>query len=191
MSPRTKNQLDKIRKDKRSVILNAALKVFGENGYHSASISMIAKTAEISKGLIYNYFESKEALLNEIILSGLSKLTDFFDPNNDGFLTEDEFDFFLQSVIKIIKENINYWKLYYSVILQSSVLELLKEKIMEFTQGYFTVLIDYFSRHNSENPEAEAMLLTTTLDGLAFAYVNDPEQFPIDEMIQLIIKKFK
>ncbi len=191
MSPRTKRQLDEIKKDKRSIILNAALTVFGKNGYHSASINMIAKTAGISKGLIYNYFESKEALLNEIILSGLSKFTDFFDPNKNGFLTEDEFDFLLQSIIRIIKENINYWKLYYSVILQSSVLELLKEKISEFTQGYFTVLTDYFSRHNSENPEAEAMLLTTTLDGLAFAYVNDPEQFPIDEMIGLVIKKFK
>jgi len=191
MSPRTKKQLDEIKKDKHGIILNAALIVFSENGYHSASISKIAKTAEISKGLIYNYFESKEALLNEIILSGLAKLTGFFNPNNDGFLTEDEFDLFLNSLTKIIKENISYWKLYYSVILQHSVLELLKEKIMEFTQGYFTILINYFSRHNSKNPEAEAMLLTTTLDGLAIAYVNDPEQFPIDEMIQLVIKKFK
>ncbi len=191
MSPRTKKQLAEIKKDKRSIILNAALTIFGKNGYHSASISMITKTAGISKGLIYNYFESKEALLNEIILSGLSKLTDFFDTNNDGFLTEDEFDLFLNSVTRIIKENINYWKLYYSVILQSSVLELLKEKITEFTQGYFMVLTDYFSRHHSENPEAEAMLLTTTLDGLAIAYVNDPKQFPIDEMMQLVIKKFK
>ena len=154
-------------------------------------LNMIAKTAKISKGLIYNYFESKEALLNEIILSGLSKLTDFFDPNNDGFLTEDKFDLFLNSVIKIIKENINYWKLYYSVILQAPVLELLTEKIMEFTQSYFMILTDYFSRHNSKNPEAEAMLLTTTLDGLAFAFVNNPEQYPIEEMIQLVIKKFK
>jgi len=191
MSPRTKKQFEKIRTDKKELILNTALKLFAEKGYHATSISSIAKDAGISKGLMYNYFESKETLLNEIILSGLKELIGFFDPNKDGFLTEDEFDFFLNSAIESIKNNRNYWKLYYSLLMQSSVIELSKDTMAEFTQQYFMTLIDYYKRHNSDNPEAEAMLLTTTLDGLAIAYVNDPEHFPIDEMKKLVIKKFK
>jgi AcrR family transcriptional regulator len=60
MSPRTKQQFEDLRKDRRQAILDAALTVFANNGYHSASVSMIAKEAGVSKGLMYNYFESKE-----------------------------------------------------------------------------------------------------------------------------------
>ena len=63
MSPRTPQQLDKIRKERRKAIMDTSLEVFSEYGYESASISMIAKKVGISKGLMYNYFESKEELL--------------------------------------------------------------------------------------------------------------------------------
>jgi len=42
--------------------MNTALQLFENNGYESISISKIALTAGISKGLMYNYFPSKVAL---------------------------------------------------------------------------------------------------------------------------------
>ena len=67
MSPRTPEQNQKIRKEKRQIILNAALHVFAEQGYHSASVSSVAKAAKVSKGLMYNYFESKEEVLKTLV----------------------------------------------------------------------------------------------------------------------------
>jgi len=55
MSPRTPKQFEKIRHDRRKSIMDTALEVFSENGYANASISMIAKKAGISKGLMYNF----------------------------------------------------------------------------------------------------------------------------------------
>ena len=178
-------------KNKKQLILDTALELFSENGYHATSISLIAKVAGISKGLTYNYFESKEQLLNEVILIGINEFMNLFNRNNDNSLSEDEFDFFLESAVSLIKDNRNYWKLFYSLMMQTSVIEISMKTVMEFTQQYFVILTDYFKQHNSENPEAEAMLLTTTLDGIAMAYVNNPDFFPIDEMKNLIIKKFK
>jgi len=178
-------------KNKKQLILETALELFAENGYHATSISMIAKVAEISKSLMYNYFDSKEILLNEVILTGMKEFMQILDTNKDGFLTEDEFESFLNSAVLLIKNNRNYWKLFYSLMMQSSVMEISMETVIKFTQQYFITLTDYYKRHNSENPEAEAMLLTTTLDGVAIAYVNNPDFFPIDEMIKLIYEKFK
>jgi AcrR family transcriptional regulator len=54
--------------DRRQQILDAALKVFAEHGYHKASIKKIADAANLkSSALIYWYFEDKAALLREII----------------------------------------------------------------------------------------------------------------------------
>jgi AcrR family transcriptional regulator len=65
--PRTAQQFEDIRTDRKKAILYAALHIFSEDGYHSASISKISKEAGVSKGLMYNYFESKEALLQILI----------------------------------------------------------------------------------------------------------------------------
>ena len=65
--PRTEEQLNQIRKDRKQAIMDTALEVFASHGYESTSISMIAKKAGVSKGLMYNYFESKEDLLAHIM----------------------------------------------------------------------------------------------------------------------------
>ena len=60
MSPKTVVQNKIIREEKKDLILTTALKIFAEEGYHASSVNKIADKANISKGLIYNYFDSKE-----------------------------------------------------------------------------------------------------------------------------------
>lgn len=52
-----------IQDQRRSQILNAAIQLFDEHGYSNTKITDISEKAEISKGLVYRYFESKEAIL--------------------------------------------------------------------------------------------------------------------------------
>ncbi|MEW6441270.1 MAG: TetR/AcrR family transcriptional regulator [bacterium] len=60
--------------DKRERILQAALKVISENGYQTATMEMIAEGAGVSKGLVYRYYESKEALVQELVDSMFDRL---------------------------------------------------------------------------------------------------------------------
>jgi AcrR family transcriptional regulator len=48
--------------ERRAELLAAAEQIFGERGYHGASIDIIARQAGISKALIYEHFDSKRAL---------------------------------------------------------------------------------------------------------------------------------
>ena len=52
--------------DRRRQILTAAVKVFAEKGFHEARVGDIAEEAGIAYGLVYHYFDSKEALLETI-----------------------------------------------------------------------------------------------------------------------------
>jgi AcrR family transcriptional regulator len=52
--------------DKREAILSAALDLFAERGFHGTAIPMVAERARVSTGTIYHYFESKEAIGNEL-----------------------------------------------------------------------------------------------------------------------------
>lgn len=59
----TKERKEELEKQRRSEIQAAALKLFYEKGYRETSIADIAAEANISKGLIYHYYSSKQDLL--------------------------------------------------------------------------------------------------------------------------------
>ena len=68
MDSKTQTKNRKILKNpaKASAILNAAEHVFAEKGFHEATLSDIAKKADVSEATIYEYFLSKEELLFSI-----------------------------------------------------------------------------------------------------------------------------
>lgn len=53
--------------DKRELILQTALELFAENGFHGVPMTMIAEKAQIAIGTFYIYFRSKETLINELM----------------------------------------------------------------------------------------------------------------------------
>ena len=55
------------RRDRREDILQASLKLFAEKGFHGTSMRDIARSADITEGLIYHYFASKRDLFRAII----------------------------------------------------------------------------------------------------------------------------
>jgi TetR/AcrR family transcriptional regulator, fatty acid metabolism regulator protein len=60
--------------DKRRQILDAAIKVFARQGFHSTRVSDIADEAGVAYGLVYHYFDSKEEVLNELFTERWSLL---------------------------------------------------------------------------------------------------------------------
>lgn len=61
----------KLEESKRRRIINAAVNEFVKYGYDKASTNSIAKQAEISKGSLFTYFESKEKLYIYLIDYGI------------------------------------------------------------------------------------------------------------------------
>jgi AcrR family transcriptional regulator len=52
--------------DKREAILQAALELFAERGFHGTAVPAIAERAKVAAGTIYRYFDGKEALVNSL-----------------------------------------------------------------------------------------------------------------------------
>ncbi|HET6490098.1 MAG TPA: TetR/AcrR family transcriptional regulator [Syntrophales bacterium] len=51
---------------KREDVMQAALELIAEQGFHGSPMAMIAERAGVGAGTIYRYFESKDALIAEI-----------------------------------------------------------------------------------------------------------------------------
>jgi AcrR family transcriptional regulator len=63
----------------RERILRAARRCFVRHGFHAASMADIARTAEMSCGLIYRYFENKNAIVRAIIDRQMEEARDVLD----------------------------------------------------------------------------------------------------------------
>ncbi len=64
--------------EKRLAILNKAAGFFAEHGYDRSSMSQLATACGVSKALIYHYYDSKDALLYDIVHTHLSDLLAVF-----------------------------------------------------------------------------------------------------------------
>jgi TetR/AcrR family transcriptional regulator, fatty acid metabolism regulator protein len=54
--------------DKRRMILDAAVRVFARQGFHTCRVSDIADEAGVAYGLVYHYFDSKDQILDTLFL---------------------------------------------------------------------------------------------------------------------------
>jgi TetR/AcrR family transcriptional regulator, fatty acid metabolism regulator protein len=52
--------------ERRRQILDAAVRVFARQGFHSTRVADIADEADVAYGLVYHYFDSKENVLDEL-----------------------------------------------------------------------------------------------------------------------------
>jgi len=72
--PATVQARDTRANDKRARILDAAVKVFAERGFHSATVAEIARAAGVADGTIYLYFKGKDDLLLRLFDEKMTEL---------------------------------------------------------------------------------------------------------------------
>lgn len=191
MSPRTSHQLQELRENKKQQILQAALKVFAGKGYNGATINMIAKEAGISKGLMYSYYESKEKLLEELLNFGMQKAASFlYEDTTRKLDSKEAFAASLRKMIQLFLQEQDFWRLYTMLALQPHIAEKFQKEATAFLQQYLEVFMAYFKKKKSRNPMAEAMLFGAVLDGIMFDLMVAPAEYPLEDVLEMIIEKF-
>ena len=180
--PRSQEQYDEIRKQKKQLILDTALELFAENGFHATSMSQVAKKAGVSKGLAYNYFESKQEILDEIIKTGFDSIYSHFDLNHDGILTRDEFEHFIRNSFKAISKNRKFWKLYSAIIMQSNITESMMEKYGDRSQLIMQMLNQFIKTMGSKDPEGDLLIISSLVKGALLVVISAPDFFPVKQL---------
>ena len=189
MSPRTPEQFEEMRETRRKQIMDAALELFASEGYIHCSISQLAAQAGISKGLMYNYFKSKESLLTAIIENGMQVIMTMIDPNHDEIMEPKEVEGFIRTTFKSIRDNMQFWILYINVVLQPPVKEFLAGKPFNSVMDHFgPKLLSYFKRMEYEDPMLEMLTFSAMMEGygILLVYFSPGEEFP-----QETVRKFE
>jgi AcrR family transcriptional regulator len=188
--PRTKKQFEVIRKSSKERILSVALELFAKKGFHATSISQIAQKAKISKGLMYNYFASKEKLLDEIIQQGFNSLAELEFKAKKDVDPKKQLEDFVDAVLENLYSNFNYWQLYLALLVHPEIQKKFERKMQQFREEFTNALALLFRKLKVKNPELEAFLLGTFFDGLVLNFMVAEDVFPVKKIKNALLSKY-
>ena len=191
MCPRTKQKFEEIRESKRRKILDSAVECFATSGYHAVTISNLAAHAGISKGLMYNYFSSKDELLKAIFNEIISEMMQLFDPDHKGMSDRKDLLQYLERFFRHLKSNIILWKMYMAIFSQPAVQEILKDEILDASQKPLAMIEIYFKEQGYKKPLVEVAFLSTLFSGMVIEYIGDPENYPLYQIRKRILNLYK
>jgi AcrR family transcriptional regulator len=189
MAPRTSEQFERIREDRKQKLIDAAFHVFAEETYHSASVSKIAKEAGVSKGLLYNYFDTKEDLLRAIMSNLMAEILQYFDFSNDAPLTDESVSDWIKKSLYIVKDDVKRWRFYTSLSMQPDVTPIFMEMATGEIQKFMESFVAYFSSKGVEDPVTYMRYCSAIVDGIQLHVMLDPENFPIEKVESILIKQ--
>jgi AcrR family transcriptional regulator len=191
MSPRTEKQFEEIRENRKHQIMQAALDLFAREGYHTSSVARIARYAGVSKGLLYNYFTSKEDLLDSIMALGIEKFHDILEQIHHDLDTPEELMMYIHGGFEIIRREPEFYRLLFSVFFQPGVMDASQNKYHETLEHLTRDIALYFETKGDPDPLEKAMLLRNIIDGVGLSYFIAPDRVDLDKLERIIFELFK
>lgn len=129
--------------DTKQKILDAAVDLISEKGYHNVAVREICERAGVTKPVLYYYFKDKEDVLAELIREGNRRFHDLIDKNikpDDSFETQLEGLFHVY--IRYAEENFSHIAIAINVELSplpEKMKSLSREKTLEVTERILPV----------------------------------------------------
>ena len=171
-------------------ILKTALRLFAANGYAGTSIRMIAESAGISVGLLYNYFPSKAELLTALFEESMRDVQASFARADSASTPTERIERLVRSAFEILDANRDFWRMSYGVRMQPAVVTGLGKRLRTWTMTIQSTLARYLKDAGSRQPDVDAALLFALIDGASQHYVLDPKGYPLNEVADGIIALF-
>ncbi|NBI30279.1 TetR/AcrR family transcriptional regulator [Chengkuizengella marina] len=179
--------------DKRKNIMESAMKLISQKGYHATSMKEIADDLGMAKGSIYNYFDSKENLM-------ISLLRYYFDPMYEKveMVRENEDDLSPKEIftrqLMVQMEQQSKYKEFIKMIMREQVSQI-NEEIKQFMFKIRAQTINWVTRHiieiYGEEVKQYAYDCATILIGMMrefmFYVIIDKKKIEIERLPGLLI----
>ncbi|MFB0502845.1 MAG: TetR/AcrR family transcriptional regulator [Candidatus Bathyarchaeia archaeon] len=149
------------KKQARTGIIEQALKMFLERGYHHTRMTDIASSLGVSKGAIYQYFNSKEQLLIEVIKYRGERRTEavqgFLDSDSPKAISTSEF------FDKMLELSLSVSPLSIELLHETTRNKVLRKMLARIAEGWsqqLIKLIDEMKSNGTIRPDVDSPSLS-------------------------------
>lgn len=188
--PRSQDQNQQRREESRARLLDSAMTLFAQHGYSETSVKMIAQHAGVSQGLLYNYFDGKEGLLVALFEQSMAQVRASFAAADDPADARPPIEKLIRASFAILRDNLRFWQLSYSVRNQVAVIAGLGEQLHGWSEAIRRTLEGYFQATGAAQPEIEAAILFAVIDGISQHYALDPARYPLDAVEDALVRRY-
>jgi AcrR family transcriptional regulator len=129
------NKREKQRLERRQQILNCSLDMIISRGFEAMKIRDIANRLNISTGLFFNYFESKEQVYEELVKIGLSGPAGVLEMNVLDIAPMALFEKMAEAVLGALKADAFTGKMFL-LMSQAMQREAVSEKVKQLLEGF-------------------------------------------------------
>lgn len=198
--PRSPELNARMRERTVAAIQRAALQLFASRGFHAASIAAIARRARVAKGLVYNYFRSKDDLLVAIVRDRLRAAT-VLDTAATDVASAGAAARLRQHVVRGTERALRdpeLYRVYFGLLLQpdmAPVLARVETALGEELRAEVARLAALFGEV-SNRPDLDVTLFQMALNGLALTLLvrpdllEQPEAFPLPALQDRLVALF-
>lgn len=172
-------------------ILDAAMELFEGNGYFSTTISQITERAGVSKGLVYNYYESKDDLLIDLIEGYTAKMKEVANTLGVSDSTEGLLDTFIDNYFSFLKDERQFLKLQLTLMVTPELGDIIGRSQKERAEILLETITSQFKRQEVVNSKKKARLFLAMLDGVALHYLCVYESYPLGSLKAELIRTAK
>lgn len=166
-------------------IIDAAVVVIAQNGYHQAQVAKIAKQAGVADGTIYLYFKNKEDILISLFEEKMGNFVENIQSKIAGFNTAAEKLLVMVETHFEMLSNDHHLAIVTQLELRQSSIEL-RLKINDVLKGYLKVVDQILQEgiENGEFPETLDVRLTRqmifgTIDEMITTWVMNEERYDL------------
>jgi len=190
MSPRTPRQYEAIRARRRKAIIAAALRLFATRGVETTSMEQIARRARISKGLIYNHFPSKKALLKAVAMRGVEELMASFPPNLEEMSPRQVLEELINNSFEAVRRRREFWALYINLFTEPLLVPRYRSFFMGEAEKFRSFVASRLEQAGMPAPDAEAALLLAVLDGVFLGVLIAGDAYPLESVRKLVLQRY-
>lgn len=188
--PRTEEQNQQIREATRTAIVQGAMTLFAQHGYAHTSTRRIAEQAGVSTGLMYHYFSSKEDLLHAVFDHCMGILGSAFAASQQSADPVERIASLLRTMFDLLERDPEFWGLFYMLRTQPAILNELGDAFRQWTARLRDLLTDNLRGAGRADPEIDALLLYSLIEGTIQQYLLDPAHYPLAVVASRIIEEF-
>ncbi len=170
--------------------MDTATKLFAERGFENTSMAQICKEANVSKGLVYHHFATKNALLREIFSATTKLMIEMSGSSTPDSSPHEQLLALIEQLFDQLQADRAFFQLNLNIMLQPGTRAILNDLIRERSAHLLASVKKLFDQMDPDHSEVSSYMFIAELDGVALDYLSIFDSYPIEALKNHMINRY-
>ncbi len=177
--------------DKKNKVIEIATMLFAKNGFENTSMANICLEANVSKGLVYHHFKSKESILVEIFTQVTNQMAEMGEKTTSSSKPEAQIQQLIEIIFSQLKKDKHLFQFNLNVMFQPTTRKILHEQIEQRANILFKSVKGIFDQISAERSNVLSYMFIAEIDGIALNYLSIFDDYPLEMVKEELLKKYR